>query len=439
MLESSSKLMYYPTNTKEIYRMLGVVGRVSMSVRAREEVKGLIGIETYQSILEDAMKSKNYNFASSLYGYFLEKEEYDTLHKYFELGIGYSHNLTSTIFDPFAGEGVWLEMFKQSLKRDEVNSNNLYLIANELEQKRYNAILGKGVVDEVYNSAYEDLKGIPKGSISLLLYNPPYGDTNGKRNVTHYLEMILKNEVMHKSSEYKNGGKIILVIRKDDLIESLPLLVQYFDIERDLIYKTNKKEYKKYKQFVIYATIKNTALDTNNINDSLKLQKEHAELLKVIKANPEFSLSVYNQKLTPPSVPYERLKESHKVVEGNDFEFSVTNGDGWNWFKDLTRIREIENEVIDKPTPIKTGEMSNLIASGMINGVMQMNDETGYHIVAGGMKEKIQQEITQEENRSGELINKTKTILYSQPYLNVLIEENGMVKIKELEGESEVQ
>lgn len=440
MLESSSKLMYYPTDNHEIYRMLGIVGRVQMSIQSREEVRDLVGEEVYFEILESSIKNSRSNLAISFYDYFLERKEYDLIKKYLEVSFGYSNKQTVTFFDPFAGEGVWLEMFKQAIPKDEINSATIHTIANELETNRFKAIESKGIVDEVYNKAFEELKEIPKGSISMLLYNPPYGDTNGVRNVYHYLKMIIDEEIIHRSSDYGGGGKIILVVRKDDLLESLPLLVENFNINQETIYKVNEEEYKRYKQFVVYGELRNNPLDLKNTNDAIKYQQELNELSSVINSDPEFNPSMYgDNRMILPNIPYDRLKENHRLVQEETFEVSQSNGDAWDWFKEITEIKQVEHEVINKATPMKIGELSNLIASGMINGEMELHDGIGYHVVAGGMKEQIVQEVVQEENRKGELENKTKTVLYSQPYLNVLINDNGKVKIKELEGSSELE
>lgn len=440
MLESQSKLMYYPTDIHEIYRMLGIIGRISMSIEARDEVLELIGKETYLKILDSSINSYSYNFAVNLYDYFLERKQYDMLHKYFELSVGFSHNQTITVFDPFAGEAVWLEMIKGAIPRDHINSANIHLIANELEQNRYNTIKKKGVVDEYYNKAFEELSEIPKKSISLLLFNPPYGDTNGKRNVLHYLEMIIEEQLIYNANITKENGKMVLVVRKDDLLESLPLLTKYFNVDKKRIYKVNTNEYNKYKQYVVYASARNKPRDDKNVNGALSHQKEIQEITEIINSNPEFNNSMYSTfSMRPPAVPYKQLKENHRILKDENIELSHSSGDNWEWIKELTKLKDTESFQINKPTPLKIGEIANIIASGMINGEMRLNNGAGYHIVAGGTKEQLQQEIIQEKNQKGEIENKTKTLLYTQPYLNILINDNGKVKIKELQGGTELE
>lgn len=439
-LESQSKLMYYPTDKMEIYRMLGIVGKIEMSIEAREEIKQLLGEEQYLNLLNSAINSFSQNFATSVYSYFLEQGRIDLLKEYLEVQIGYSHNSTVTILDPFAGEGEWLKLMKAGIPCDEINSANIHLIANELETNRYNTMIEDEIIDEHYNKAFEELEDIPKGSISLLLYNPPYGDTNGIRNVYHYLEMIVERGIIHKSDSLHSSGKMIMVVRKDDLLESLSLAIEHFEIDDQRIYQVNKEEYDRYKQYVVYATLRSKPLDIKSVNGALFLQQEISRFTDIINSDPQFNSAMYNTtQLQPPQVPYTRLKENHELIKEGEIELSTTNGDSWNWFKDLTTTRQAEHVEINKATPLKIGELSNLIASGMINGEMQLSDSEGYHVVAGGMKEQVSQELLQEENRKGELINKTKTVIYSQPYLNILINENGKVRIKELEGGNDLE
>lgn len=434
-LQSQNKLMFYPTDSHEIYRMLGIVGRVTLSIDSREEIRNLLGENTYFKLLEDGINNFRTNFATSAYNYFLENKEYKDIEKYFNLSIGFSHNQTVTVFDPFAGEGTWLEMFKKTIPRDYINSSKVHTIANELESNRYASIVSKDTVDEVYNKAYEELKTIPKRSISMLLFNPPYGETNGVRNVLHYLKMILEDELIYKTNDNSDNGKIVMVVRKDDLLNSLPLITKHFNIAKDLMYKVNDKEYKKYKQYVVYATIKNEPLDTKSTYEAAQHEKEIKQIKELLKEERKFSVDMYDtHSMRPPAVPYEQLLENKRILEEEAIEISTTNGDGWSWIKEMTEIKEVNTEKIKKPTHLKTGEIANIIASGMIDGEMSFDGKEGFHIVAGGTKKQVQQELVQEENKKGEVENKTKTLVYSQPYLNVLVKDKNRLKIKELQG-----
>lgn len=436
-LESNSKLMFYPTDVQEIYRMLGVVGRLTVS--NREALKEYIGETAFHNALMQAMNQGITDPMAIVYEQLISKGDCKAISKYFKIAFGYSSRETITIADMFAGEGKWLELFKTAIPHEELGSAQLHLIANELENNRYLKIRNNKMIDESYNKAFEEFNNLPQGSVSLMLYNPPYGEINGVRNVKHYLQMIIDEKLLFNSkgsndNRYDNG-KIIMVIRKDDVLDSLPLIVQHFEVEKDHIYKVNPKEYKKYKQYVVYASLRRDPLSKNNVNDALKLQKEVQEIADIINSEPEFDVKMYNLKhFRIPEVPYLEMKRNHEIVLEADYINSELDNPNWNWIKEMTELEDLGQEQIFKPTDIKMGELANIIASGMINGDMQKEDGTAKHIVAGGMKQQIKEEETTEELPNGKEQLVKKKMLYSEPYLNILISENGKAKVKELSG-----
>lgn len=438
MLESSSKLMFYPTDVQEIYRMIGVLGRLSVGTEEREYLKEYLGKTTYNDNIIKAMNKNVTNPMVVMYDHLLNQGDFKTIHKCFNVAFGYSSRQTITIADLFAGEGKWLEMFKSAVTNEDLGSANLHLIANELETNRYLKIKNNTLIDESYNGTFEEFNQLPQGSISLMLYNPPYGDTNSIRNVRHYLQMIVDEKLIYNSKgsgkSYNNNGKIVMVIRKDDLLDSLPLIVENFDITKNQIYKANKEEYAKYKQYVVYASLKREPLDKGNVNDAIKLQQEVKEISDIVNSNPEFNVKMYDfRSIDIPEVPYHEMKRNHEVVLESKYHNSNLNNDNWNWIKEMTEVKDMSQEIIKKPTELKIGELSNIIASGMINGDMEINGK-GKHVVAGGMKQKIHEEETTEELANGEEQIVKKKMLYSEPYLNILVSENGKAKVKELSG-----
>lgn len=50
-LESQSKLMFYPTDVFEIYRMLGIIGRLSIADEHRQNLKQYLGEDKYREII----------------------------------------------------------------------------------------------------------------------------------------------------------------------------------------------------------------------------------------------------------------------------------------------------------------------------------------------------------------------------------------------------
>lgn len=435
-IESQSKLMFYPTDVSEIYRMLGIIGRVRITDHFREHSKEILGESLYTELITFALDN-NIERTNVIYDYFVNKKDYPSINKYFKLTLNYASDYT-TMCDLFAGEGVWLELFKTAIP-NEYEKNQIHLIANELEENRYNQIKSKGIVDEHHNFAFEEFNKLPKNSISLMLYNPPYGDTNGIRNVKHYLDLIIEQELIHNSKGTNShyNGNITMVIRKDDLLDSLGLIIKHFEIYADLLYKVNEEEYTRYKQFVVYAKLRKEPYDMNNSYWAMKYQEEVQSMTNLINSDPEFNVKMYEKsyrnRIDLPSVPYRQMIFNITAAKKSSQLKSNLNNSNWHWMKELTEIKDMSKEKIVKPTPMKIGEVANIIASGMINGEMNLNDK-GNHVVVGGTRSELRSESYKEKDANGESVTVTKKILYSQPYLNVLISENGKLKIKEIVG-----
>ena len=88
------------------------------------------------------------------------------------------------------------------------------------------------------------------------------------------------------------------------------------------------------------------------------------------------------------------------------------------------------------PKPLKSGELANVIASGRINGDVELEGGLAHHIAVGGVKQLTSQQKVKSTNRQGETESKLETTIQNLPYLNLLINDNGTLKIKELTNNS---
>lgn len=430
---SDSKLMYFPTHPKIVHQIAGIVGGVYVKGTFDSIKKGLNSTlyqEATMQILDD-----NLNHSTGFYHYFVENERYDLIKEFLSVRYSYSNsNTVSTILDPFAGEGEFVATFKDLITEDKVTYP--HLIANELETNRYEKINNDVRIDEVYNGAFEDLNQIPSNSISLLLYNPPYGNTNGVRNVKHYLQMIIDRKLIHNSINTKGytNGWIVMVIRKDDLLDTLPLIVSNFEINKRCLYKVHKEEYEKFKQFVVFAQLRKEPIDMNHALKATSIQNEMQELTNLINSEPEFNGKMFEEYMSLPDLPYLDMKANHEYVSNNyNVIHSDLNNSNWKWIKELTQLKDFSEITIDKALPPKVGELSNIIASGMINGEIYKDGKLS-HIVVGGTANKMREDSEKTTDENGESVTITRNIRYSEPYLNVLVNENGELKIKELTG-----
>jgi hypothetical protein len=169
----------------------------------------------------------------------------------------------------------------------------------------------------------------------------------------------------------------------------------------------------------------------------MRYQEEIQSLTSLINNDPEFNIKMYekryNSRIDLPSLPYREMRYNRSYTKKAKQLQSKLNNSNWNWIKEVTEIKDLSMEIIEKPTPLKIGEISNIIASGMINGEMSLNG-LGKHIVVGGTRSELKEESYKEKDSNGESYTVTKKILYSQPYLNVLIDNNNKLEIKEIVG-----
>ena len=435
-LIGDSKLNFFPTETWETYRLLGLLGRIDIDYYKKNYLKEYY---TEQGLYQEiAMKSLDHQVPIDYcyYDKWLNDKDYDKIKQYCEFTLGHGNQFPITVADLFAGNGDFLDVFKSFIPKKN-NSNDFLLVANELEEGRFETVQSNKNINDCYNSSFEELR-LPKQSISVMLFNPPYGITNGQRNVKNYLTQIIDRKILYNpstSKDYKTGY-IVCVIRKDDFLYSLDILSKNFDILKNSIYKTNPEEYAKFKQYIFIAHLKRFPYDLNNTLQAMDFTKQYNEVKEIILSEPEFKLSQYNtyQSMNYPYIDYDTAKENNKYIESPETHISKSDSI-WKWVKGITELKDLGEEKLVVPKPLKLGEISNLLASGMINGEISLEDGTGKHVAIGGTKSIEKKETRKYKDDNGDSFTETKIIKMSLPYLNVLCSDNGKLVIKELGGE----
>lgn len=430
-LISESKLMYYPTDEFETYRLLGVLGDIQIDNYVKRYYReSIIGEEKYRELF--CYAEDNYiDFNHVLYDYFLNNRDYQTIKKICKIRLGFNNKHSIVIADLFAGKGLWLDCFYTFMDK-YVSSNNFITVANELDEERFNVIKKNENISDKFNKSFEELQ-LPQNSVSLMLFNPPYGSSNGERNVRRYLKMILNRKILYnpeEASDYKTGY-MVFVIRKDDFLDSLDIIVKNFDVFTNSIYKANPEEYKKYKQYIFVARLRRFPYSYDNSQDVIDFQNQYNKVKEIIESEPEFNLSVYNtyQMMNYPYIDYTTLKENMTYAE-NQFKYISKNDGCWKWIKNITELKQLSNDKIVMPKNAKIGEVAMLLASGKINGKMSN------HVVVGGTKIVQTEDIKIYKDQDGKNVQEKTVIKMNKPYLNILCNQNGKLTIKELGEEN---
>ena len=418
---ADSKLQYYPTSEIETAKILSVL---CSSVTYKKGYQ-----EEYDEI-ETLLKNK----------YFDDKDNIDcrltqyianymcnnpNLHQYIES----TYLEGRVVADLFSGEGNWLKLFKNMSEKPNI------LVGNELEENRYNELISDGLIDYHYNLPFEELQ-LPKKIVDIMLFNPPYGQTNGERNVRRYLRMILERDIMNFKSV------LVFVIKTDDLLNTVDLITKHFKSNSLLGYKTHEEEFQKFGQVVLFAELRDTPLNLDRSLDVAKYKEElqqNIEYINKIK-DEEFNPSYIGKKCycTNRNNDYTKAFNNFKFIQSN--KVNVSNIDkAWKWLIDDTKIIDLSEEEMFIPKPLKSGELANVIASGRINGDVELEGGLAHHIAVGGVKQLTSQQKVKSTNRQGETESKLETTIQNLPYLNLLINDNGTLKIKELTNNTKLE
>ena len=434
-LIAQSKMQYYPTQKIETLKMLKYIVYMDINHYKKQTLeKQVLGEQLYKEIFTQVLDGKYISFVYAFYDWCLDNNRYDLINEYIECRAFNTEqeNKEFIVADLFAGEAKWLESIKTFLKY--TNKPKLKLIANELEENRYNTIKENGIVDEIYLGSFEALK-LPKKSISLMLFNPPYNDDLKQRNCKKYLQMILDRELIYKNNDqyHRETGSIIMVIREDDFLDSLDVIVKNFNI--DIAYKVNTDEFQKWKQWVIIANLRYIHLEDTRSYDVLTIQEQINKFKDIIYKGETYSYH-YNILLYP--LDYQQLKENFKYIINKSSNIKLSENDNvLKWIKDVTELKDMSVETLTIPKPLKQGEIANLISSGYINSEMSLQDGTAKHIVIGGTKNMVKTEKHIEKGDDGEKYEVTEEVRYTQPYLNILCNKDNKMQILELAGEKE--
>lgn len=432
---ADKKMQYYPTSSIETMRTLCVLSSYTYILGNLEtEFR-----ENYFKIINNEYDEEQKKRFGDNYKLSNQYSQYQTnyicnkpnLHKY----IGIEGGNKKVVADLFSGKGSWLKLFAPAYW-EEKGSGNI-LIGNEIEENRYNELIQEGLIDYHYNLAFEDLQ-LPKKIIDIMLFNPPYGISNGERNVRRYFRMMLDKDIMAKKC------RIVMVLKQDDLLNISDLITQYF--EKLHGYRTHQEEFDKFGQIVLYATLRDIPLNLNNINEVSKYKETKSineDIINKISIT-EFDYTMINSysQYNSDRVDIKSAFENFNYI--NKTKPKVSNKDNvWKWIMSETKSVDLSEEIMTIPKPLKAGELANIIASGKINGEMSLDNGIGNHVAVGGVRRTTSTKNITVKNSKGEIEDKQETTVENIPYLNLLINNNGKLEIKELSNyhkeESEVE
>ena len=384
-METKSKLDYFPTNYAIQYfalsRMFSINKRENFI--SRNTKKFLIDTNLY---VYDNQRQ---------YEELIKMGRFDLIDEIFKVELNVADKTRIVIADLFAGEGEWLNLFKKS-----INNNYIYTIANEIETNRYKECVNKKF-SRVFNKSYEEMSDhIPKNFIDIMLFNPPYGETDGERNVKRFYDMMIKDKLL------SNSCCCVFVINQLDYQYMLPIIAKNFEIiSSNIIDVGNEQE--RLKQVVIIGRSEYINYDRSQyyINKAVEEFKTPSN---------EMNIKLWDKMYFESKNIKEKLEEFNIFKNPNLYK-SDFNNSNWNIFTKTSKVESFQGRRIKlAEKPKNLGAAANLISSGLINGEIEGMHE---HCVAAGISQETTRNLDPE---TGNIIVTKK----SSPFLSVLTAGN---------------
>lgn len=412
---AESKMMFYPTDRIEQYRLfffLTDLGRVEITTKKLvEDIYGKqYQVDSINQLYVPNLYKNSYRFGYYYpWHYLLEKGNIEILDKIFSKKTKESEYYTrktigkkkfTVVCDLFCGESEWLSLFGLW--------NDVITIGNEIEPNRYEKSKEKDI-DILFNFAYEEIV-LPKNTVDIMLFNPPYGQNNGVRNSYYYLKDIIEKQYV------KESGYIVCVLRKKDMEDCLELMLSAGNIL--LLYKVNDNEYEKYQQFacILQISNRNSGADyvLRRINEKFRYLSVLNEEYNFQKTTIMNSLRFFTDARETTKLDFKEYIANNMTYEDNKTHSNI-NDVLWKNIKKETSAPSIEISKIIMPKMPKYNELSNIIASGYINSDFDDRDSVP-HVAIGGVKQTVNNIKIYDDSKQN------KDIVYKKavPYLRVL-------------------
>lgn len=389
-VEADSRMQFWETHITEQYLSLLDIANIDYRKKSK------LNIKQRKTLAETEVMLGSLNTMQNLYSKLCKMQRFDIAAEVFEFTA--SENFKGFAFaDFFAGRGTWLKIIRNMLSEDLKKS--FVYIYNELDCIKYEENY-KDFTFSFNEPAEILLEQFPKESTDLIIFNPPYGSNEGRRNVNIFLEHLIKSKVM----KYEQT-KVIFVLNKKDIIDSMDLISSSFRILDQTTKKlTNKLEFDKLGQYYFIGTFKPEPLDSTKTKVS-KISLENMferEEVPNIKTIPNVKVFSKQSSFISYYGNFDKIADFGVIRNIDDYTSpsyskSVSKAMGNLIFKH-------EDSKIFVPKPLTSSELSFFVATGKLNGdfEVEINGKKETITIASGIEKKVEIEIDDEYGKEYE-------------------------------------
>jgi len=277
------------------------------------------------------------------------------------------------ILDPCAGEGTAIKAIGEHLKAET------YGIELDLERgARAKDVLTKCIVTD-----YQNIR-ISHGSFSLLWLNPPYdwGARNSELEKSErYERTFLRDCIPYLSSR----GILVYLIPQRRLDGHIARMLSYrfSDIA---IYRFPEEEYRAFRQLVIFGILKKRPDKDDTVTEFLKKCGEQKAVVPYIPQDPP---RTYEVPLSPIRAGFVFRS---KDIDPEELSQEILEHGVFPKLKELTTpLRMVEK--IKPIMPLRHGHLAQILACGLMNGVVWDKAKRNPLLVKGITKKEVKHSV----------------------------------------------
>lgn len=283
------------------------------------------------------------------------------------------------VLDPCAGEGTALKVVGDHLKAETYGI--------ELDRKRGET--AKGLLDHCLITDYQNTR-IAKGAFSLLWLNPPY-DWSAKDSDIETSERYERTFLRDCWPYLCPGGVLVYLIPQRRLDRHIARILAY-RFENIGVYRFPETEYQAFKQLAVFGRLKNKPDKDDQVSEYLhRVGRQEA----VVPFLPEEPARTY---VVPPSSGKGTALFKSKDIDLDELAADMEQHGVFGQFEDLTTPL-VMTEKIRPIMPLRHGHLAQILACGLMNGVVRDQDGDNPLLVKGVTKKEVIYTVEQEGDK----------------------------------------
>ena len=275
--------------------------------------------------------------------------------------------------DPCAGEGTAVKLVGDHLQAET------YGIEIDIERGK----IAKETLTKCLVTDYQNTR-ISHGSFSLLWLNPPYDWATRDNEIEkseRYERTFLRDCIPYLSP----GGILVYLIPQRRLDGHIARMLSY-RFEQISVFRFPEKEYRAFKQLVIFGVLKKKPDKDDRLSEYLK---NCGQLKALVPYLPQRPPRVYEVPTSPAKATF--LFRS-KDIEPEELAEEIRKHGLFSQFKEMTTPLSMA-EKIRPIMPLRHGHLAQILACGLMNGIVWDRDRTNPLLVKGVTKKEVRHSV----------------------------------------------